>query len=89
MTQNNSILNYLKAGNTLTPLEALNLGFGMRLAARVSDLRAEGYNIVNEGDNKFAKYRLAEGISKAVPASSFTRQGVLLDAPTLAPNYDY
>jgi hypothetical protein len=89
MTHSQAILDHLNAGNVLTPIAAHTKFHCFRLAARVSDLRAEGFNIVNEGDSKFAKYRLAEGISKAVPASSFTRQGVLLDAPTLAPNYDY
>jgi hypothetical protein len=61
----------------------------MRLAARISDLRHQGYNIVTEGKDQWAVYRLVSGVSQHVPASSFTRQGVLLDAPTLAQNYDY
>ena len=83
MTQNNAILAYLQAGNTLTPIQALNLGFGMRLAARISDLRHQGYNIVTEGKDQWAVYRLISGVSSHVSPSSFQEQGVLLDAPTV------
>ena len=89
MTQNEGILNYLKTGRTLSPIEALNLFGCFRLAARCADLREAGHNIINIGDSKFAVYKLADGISKSVPASSFQTQGVLLDAPTLAPTWDY
>ena len=89
MTQNNAILEHLKSGKTITPIEALNLYGSFRLAARISDLRQQGHNIVTEGKDQWAVYRLISGVSQHVSASSFTRQGVLLDAPTLAPNYDY
>ena len=89
MTQSQAILEHLKAGKTISPIEALNLYGSFRLAARISDLRKEGHNIVTEGKDQWAVYRLVSGVSQHVPASSFTRQGVLLDAPTLAPNYDY
>jgi hypothetical protein len=88
MTQSQAILEHLKAGNTLTPIEALNLFGCFRLAARVSDLRTNGgYNIVNEGDNKFAKYRLASGIARQVPADSFKVQSELLSVTPTVPRY--
>ncbi len=45
MTQKNAILEYLRAGNTLTPLEALNKFGCFRLGARIWDLKQEGWNI--------------------------------------------
>ena len=40
MSQADDILAYLRAHpHGLTPIEALNLGFGMRLAARISDIK--------------------------------------------------
>jgi hypothetical protein len=44
-TQNTKILNYLKSGNTITSLEALNLFGCFRLASRISDLRKMGHAI--------------------------------------------
>jgi hypothetical protein len=87
MTQSQAILEHLRAGNVLTPIDALNKFHCFRLAARVSDLRAEGYNIVNEGDNKFAKYRLASGIARQVPADSFKVQSELLSVTPTVPRY--
>lgn len=44
-TQATQILKFLQAGNKLTPQEAL-LKFGcFRLAARINDLRRDGYDI--------------------------------------------
>lgn len=46
-------------GAPITPLEALNLLGIMRLAARVNELRAEGYEIVNVNKRgKYAAYKL-------------------------------
>jgi hypothetical protein len=74
MNQTDEILKYLQAGNTLTPLECLKLGWGMRLAARIIELRRRGYNIITEGEKHYATYRLIPGVSQAVPASSFKKQ---------------
>ena len=61
-TQNEQILEYLKAGNTLTPLEALREFGSFRLGARIFNLKEKGYNIetklVSNGKKKFAQYRL-------------------------------
>ena len=42
------ILRYLRAGNTLTPLDALRLFGCLRLGARIWDLRQAGYPITEE-----------------------------------------
>ena len=63
-TQNNQILNYLKKGNAITPLLALNLFGCFRLSARIYDLRQAGHKIIsrtvssNESDKHFSEYSL-------------------------------
>jgi hypothetical protein len=44
-TQASRILDYLLAGHRLTPLDALNRFGCMRLAARIHELRRQGYSI--------------------------------------------
>jgi hypothetical protein len=66
MSQNLQILSYLKTGQELTPRKALELFGCMRLAARVHDLRCQGWPIVarscltssSYGLKRFAVYRL-------------------------------
>lgn len=62
MSQTESILNHLRSGKTLTPLESLELYGCFRLSGRIMELRQEGYNIVNEwetkGRKKYARYKL-------------------------------
>ena len=62
MTQNQQIKSYLEQGKTITPLQALNKFGCFRLAARISDLRNDGLNIVTKivtKDGKtFASYKL-------------------------------
>jgi len=58
MTQKQRVLNWLKRGRTLTPLEALNNGMGMRLSAIIHNLRGEGHDITDIGKEKFAEYKL-------------------------------
>ena len=45
MSQCNKILEYLKQGHRLTPLEGLRLFGTMRLGARCWDLRKAGYDV--------------------------------------------
>ena len=48
MTQSKQILKYLENGHSLTPRKAM-VEFGvMRLAARIKDLRDDGYAIKSE-----------------------------------------
>ena len=47
-SQNDLILEYLKAGNSLTPLTAIFEPFRcMRLGARCYDLKKAGYNVIS------------------------------------------
>lgn len=45
MTQKQDILEHMQAGGKLTPLEALSRFGCLSLAARVLDLRKDGYDI--------------------------------------------
>lgn len=47
-SQNKQILNYLNDGNSITPIDALNLFGCFRLGARIHDLKSEGYDIKTE-----------------------------------------
>ena len=62
MNQTNQILEYLKEGNSITPIEALNKFGCFRLGARIWDLKKKGYDIktemVQKGKKTFAKYSL-------------------------------
>ena len=62
-SQNACIATWLKQGNSITPLEALNKFGCFRLGARIADLRKAGYNIetkmVEQNGKRFAQYRLA------------------------------
>ena len=62
-SQNKQILEFLKLGHTLTPIEALCLFGCFRLSARIYDLRDKGNDIVSEkvirNGKRVAQYRLA------------------------------
>ena len=65
MSQHKDILNYLKAGNSITPIEALNLFGCFRLSAVIFDLKAPNggaYDIrttpIQKGKKRFAQYKL-------------------------------
>ena len=64
MSQEQEILNYLKTGQTLSPLEALNRFGCMRLASRVYDLRNQGHRIeatrVGNGRKAWHEYNLKD-----------------------------
>ena len=64
-TQSDAILEYLLAGYTLTPLEAITKFGCMRLGARIWDLKNEGYLIQKEmikvGDARVASYFMEKG----------------------------
>ena len=63
MSQNEQILRWLHAYGMITPQMAMHEFGCMRLAARISDLRRQGYSIRTEikhrGPTKWAEYRLA------------------------------
>lgn len=52
------LLDYLERYNSITPMEALNAFNCFRLGARVSDLRADGYNIITEINPKGKRYAI-------------------------------
>jgi hypothetical protein len=64
MSQNKQILEYLKNGNSITPLTALEKFNCLRLSARILDLKDKGYNIKTEmvksklSGKTYAKYTL-------------------------------
>lgn len=63
MNQTEQILNYLKKGNKITPLEALQKFGCFRLASRIWDIRNQGHNIqamrINQkGKKNFCQYSL-------------------------------
>jgi hypothetical protein len=62
MSQKSNILNHLKSGKSITPLEALQKYGSFRLADRIFVLRNEGYNIVTnniyENGKTYAQYTL-------------------------------
>jgi hypothetical protein len=62
--QASRILEFLKAGNTITALEALDRFNCLRLGGRVFDLKKRGFNIESEmvklnNGKRVARYRLA------------------------------
>lgn len=61
-TQEQKILDYMKAHGGITPLEAIEHLKVLRLGARIFDMREKGMNIINEpvpGTN-YARYKLME-----------------------------
>lgn len=69
-SQNNLVLSHLKAGHTITPIEALGKFGVFRLAARIYDLRAAGHTINKttehdpRTDKTFAQYALIKEAEK-------------------------
>lgn len=62
MTQKQKILEYMRYHEGISTYTAFKMGI-TRLAARISELRADGHNIISEykvsGDNKpYVQYRL-------------------------------
>ena len=64
LTQNQRILEYLKSGKKLTPLEALNKFGCLRLSARIFNLKEHGHAIITENVTRkgktFAEYSLLQ-----------------------------
>ena len=47
-SQTDRILDYMLAGYSVTPLEALNMFGCLRLGARIADIKAKGYIVYSE-----------------------------------------
>lgn len=63
-SQTNAILAYMKAGNGITPMEALHLCGCFRLSARIAEIKKLGHAIKTEmvkveGNKHVARYSLA------------------------------
>jgi len=63
-SQEKSVLEYLQNGNTITPLEALNMFGSLRLAALIHTLKSKGFDIRSEmittaSGKSVAQYSLA------------------------------
>ena len=60
ISQSNAILKYLKEGNSISSLDALNKFGCFRLSARIHDLKSQGYNInsrsITRNDKTFNEY---------------------------------
>lgn len=60
IAQTKKLLEWLKAGHSITPLEALQKFGIMRLSGRIYDLRHMGYKIVTEWEQsenaRYARY---------------------------------
>ena len=62
-SQNDLILEWMLAGNTITPLEALEKFKCFRLGARIADIKARGYLVYSEfvttpSEKKVKQYHL-------------------------------
>jgi hypothetical protein len=78
-TQRSRIINFLKSGNSITPLEALSLFGSYRLAAHVEVLRNKhGMNISTEIREDFTGRRYAR--YHLVKSSRVNKQGELFHA---------
>lgn len=70
-SQKAEILNWLQKLGTITPKDAEALCGCMRLAARISDLRADGWLIVTEAPRvkgaRYAAYRLLGRVEEGGP----------------------
>ena len=68
MSQKDKVLAHLRAGNTITPLEALRLFGSLRLGAIIFNLREEGHDIkttmVEGVNNRYASYHLQERMTQ-------------------------
>lgn len=47
-SQKSRILEHMRTGNSITPVEALNLYGCFRLGARIADIKADGYLVHTE-----------------------------------------
>lgn len=47
-SQTDRILDWMLAGNDITPLQALNMFGCLRLGARIADIKARGYLVYSE-----------------------------------------
>lgn len=58
MSQRAKILRHMQAGESITPIDALNLYGCFRLGARIWDLRAAGYDVNSTMVDGHAEYSM-------------------------------
>lgn len=63
-TQNQQVLEHLKAGQGITALDAQSQFGIMRLAARIADLKAEGHRIVAQKVDVMNRYGQSVKVAK-------------------------
>ena len=60
MTQTEQIRKHLERHNSITPMQALERYGCMRLAARICDLKSDGFHVlsvpINKNGKRYAKY---------------------------------
>ena len=80
-SQEDKIIEYLKTGKSITPLDALKLFGCMRLGARIFDLKRKGYRIeemdVVDGRKRYARYFLEEQNEEAVANNNLAQEEVI------------
>lgn len=75
-SQEDMILDYLKAGKSITPLEALRLFGCLRLGARCFEIKQKGYNVKSEiirnpeTGKHYASYRLEKKNEETLETNS-------------------
>jgi hypothetical protein len=69
MTQKSRILERLKSGEWLSSVEASRDMYIMRLGARIWDLRADGYTIMERrvAGKSFSEYKLIPAVAPVLP----------------------
>lgn len=65
LSQRVNILSALKRGDTITPMDALQKFGCFRLAARIKDLRDDGWDIETDMSEGYASYYLVSKRRKA------------------------
>ena len=71
MSQKEMILDHLIDGNSITPLESLELFGCLRLSGRIKELRAEGYNIRTKYEESNGKRYARYFLNRKVPTDLF------------------
>jgi len=78
ISQEDRILEYLKTGKSITPIDALNMFGCFRLGARVFSLKKKGYRIeemdTHINGKTFARYFLAEENEEAIANNNLAQE---------------
>lgn len=83
MSQTTSILEYLKQGNSITALEALNSFQCMRLASRINDLKNMGYDVISTMAEVKSGKKVASYMLKSVSVKLLTSNTLIFEISKL------